>query len=118
MKQTTVLIYNKTESSVLWNYETQISKEMPKESLTKNAVACTVISKPMLEHESELWRLTEKPLRMEAAEIRFLRAVAGYRMTDHRRNQEWRRTSGMNNSRPVSRILKIYRITKISGSNA
>jgi hypothetical protein len=24
----------------------------------------------------------------------------------------------MNNSRPVSRILKIYRITKISGSNA
>jgi len=35
-------------------------------------------------YESECWILTTEQIRrMETAELRFLRAVAGHRMTDH-----------------------------------
>jgi hypothetical protein len=43
---------------------------------------------PTLLYGSECWTLTrrQKKSRLEAAEMRFLRSVAGYRLIDHRRN--------------------------------
>jgi hypothetical protein len=40
---------------------------------------------------SECWTLTKRQKRrLEAAEMRFLRSVAGYRLIDHRRNEDTR----------------------------
>jgi hypothetical protein len=43
---------------------------------------------PTLLYGSECWTLTKRQIRrLEAAEMRFLRSVAGYRLIDHRRNE-------------------------------
>jgi hypothetical protein len=40
---------------------------------------------------SECWTLTKRQKsRLEAAEMRFLRSVAGYRLINHRRNEDIR----------------------------
>lgn len=44
----------------------------------------------MFLHESEFWTLREQQLRMETAEMRFLRPVAGYRVQDRNRNEDIR----------------------------
>jgi hypothetical protein len=46
---------------------------------------------PTLLYGSECWALTKRQeSRLEAAEMHFLRSVAGYRLIDHRRNEHIR----------------------------
>lgn len=50
-----------------------------------------VIAIPMLMYGAECWTLTEiQRNRVEVAEMRFLRAVAGYRRSDRKRNEDIR----------------------------
>jgi hypothetical protein len=47
-----------------------------------------IMAMPTLLYGSECWTLTKRQKsRLEAAEMRFLRSVAGYRLIDHRRNE-------------------------------
>jgi hypothetical protein len=49
------------------------------------------MAKPTLLYGSECWTLTKgQKSRLEAEEMRFLRSVAGYRLIDHRRNEDTR----------------------------
>jgi hypothetical protein len=46
---------------------------------------------PTFLYGSECWTLTKRQRsRLEAAEMRFLRSVAGYRLIDYRRNEDIR----------------------------
>jgi hypothetical protein len=46
---------------------------------------------PTILYDSECWTFTiRQKRRLEAAEFRFLRSVAGYRLIDHRRNEDIR----------------------------
>jgi hypothetical protein len=46
---------------------------------------------PTLLYGSDCWTLTKRQKsRLEAAEMRFLTSVAGYRLIDHRRNEDIR----------------------------
>jgi hypothetical protein len=46
---------------------------------------------PTLLYGLECWTLTKRQKsRLEAEEMRFLRSVAGYRLIDHRRNEDIR----------------------------
>jgi hypothetical protein len=46
---------------------------------------------PTLLYGSECWTLTKRQKsRLDAAEMCFLRSVAGYRVIDHRRNEDIR----------------------------
>jgi hypothetical protein len=46
---------------------------------------------PILLYGSECWTLTKRQKsRLEAAEMRLPRSVAGYRLIDHRRNEDLR----------------------------
>jgi hypothetical protein len=50
-----------------------------------------IMAIPTLLYGSDCWTLTKRQKRkLEAAEIRFLRSVAGYRLIDHRRNEDIR----------------------------
>jgi hypothetical protein len=50
-----------------------------------------IMAIPTLLYGSEYWTLTKRQKsRLEAAEMRFLRSVAGYRLIDHRRNEDIR----------------------------
>jgi hypothetical protein len=47
-----------------------------------------IMAMPALLYSSECWTLTKiQKSRLEAAEMRFLRSVAGYRLIDHKRNE-------------------------------
>jgi hypothetical protein len=50
-----------------------------------------IMAIPTILYESECWTLTVRQKRtLEAAEICFVRSVAGYRLIDHRRNEDIR----------------------------
>jgi hypothetical protein len=50
-----------------------------------------IMAIPTLLYDSECWTLTKRQKsRLEAAEMRFLRSAAGYRLIDHRRNEDIR----------------------------
>jgi hypothetical protein len=50
-----------------------------------------IMAIPTLLYGSECWTLTKRQKsRLEAAEMRILRSVAGYRLIDHRRNEDIR----------------------------
>jgi hypothetical protein len=50
-----------------------------------------IIAIPTLLYGSECWTLTKRQKsRLEAAEMRSLRSLAGYRLIDHRRNEDIR----------------------------
>jgi hypothetical protein len=50
-----------------------------------------IMAIPALLYGSECWTLTKRQKsRLEAAEVRFLRSVAAYRLIDHRRNEDVR----------------------------
>jgi hypothetical protein len=50
-----------------------------------------ILAIPNPPYGSECWALTKRQKsRLEAAEMRFLRSAAGYRLIDHRRNEDLR----------------------------
>jgi hypothetical protein len=50
---------------------------------------CKIMVIPTLLYGSECWTLTKRQKsRLKAAKMRFLRSVAGYRLIDHRRNED------------------------------
>jgi hypothetical protein len=50
-----------------------------------------IMAIPTLLYGSECWTLTKRQKsRLEAAEMRFLRTVAGYQLIDHRHNEDIR----------------------------
>jgi hypothetical protein len=64
----------------------------------------------MLLYGSECWTLTKEQIRTEAAEMPFVRDIAGYRIMDHNRNEDTYEELKVINT---STIIK--RTTDISG---
>jgi hypothetical protein len=63
---------------------------------------------PTLLHGSECWTLTKRQKsRLEAAEMRFLRSVAGYRLIHRRRNEDIREELQIT---VINSRIKVYQI--------
>jgi hypothetical protein len=62
---------------------------------------------PTLLHGSETWTLTASQLkRLEAAEMRLLRPLAGHTLLDHKRNEDIRKKLNIEN---ITSIINTYK---------